>query len=297
MAGEWDKIQASYKKLQPQIKKYDQKQTEKLIKAIKDALEGAWDAEDAFKKAVKAARAGGIKGKKPEDFAADKGFKAAMATLEKEGKQHLSQVKVLKAFSVAAEPSHKELTKLLGEVKKHINKRDKAQIKFQSTLKEEHAQVKFAAQAMGKLTPAEMFYGARLDRVVDNVINKAKKSGASGPAGDAAKLIEQKERDKNLKASVKLAQQVAKLCDGALKKANTDPKAAAPYLKKAAELIKGLKAQNTAYQTVKKKNADLIKASKDKAKIVKVIATIAKAHDISASKYADALGKIRNLAA
>jgi len=294
MAKEWDKIQAAYKKLQPQIKKYDKAQAEKMIKGIKDALEVAWKAEDTFKATVKAAKAEGISGKKPADYNDAKGFKPAMASLEKEAKQHLDQVKALKAHSATAVPCYKEMTKLMADVKKHIDKKDKAQVKFQATLKDEHATVQFTAQAMGKLTPAETFYGARLDRVVDNVINKKKKSG---PDGDAAKLIEVKERTKNVRAAIDLATKAAKLCNGALKKAEIDPKAAEPYLKKAAKLIGQLSKINTAYQTVKKKNKDLIKNNKDSAKIDKAIDTISKAHEALVKKYADVTGQIRDQAA
>ncbi len=126
------------------------------------------------------------------------------------------------------------------------------------------------------------------DKAVMAALKVLRKAGSVHEA-----LVEQKERDKNAKQAVKLAKTVAKLCDGAVKKADPDPKAAAPYLKKAAELIKELKDLNTAYQTLKKKNAKLIKASKDKSKIVRVIAAIAKAHDLSASRYSETLAKVK----
>lgn len=297
MAKDWDKLEASFKKLQPQIKKIDPSRADKLVKAVKAALQTAWDAEEKFREALKAAQKSGIKGKKPKDFAADAEFKTAYGILSKTAGQHGDVVKALQAVSDEAGTLHKTLVRMAGEVKKLITKGNKEQARFQTLVSEAEAKVKPVANAMGKLTAPEMFYGAQFDRVVDGIINKSKKSGASGPAGDAAKLIEQKERDKNLKAAVKMSQQVAQLCEGALKKADSDPGAAAPYLKKAAELIEKLKAFDAAYQKVKKKNTDLIKASKDKAKIVKAIATMAKAHAIAARKYSDALNQVKQKAA
>jgi hypothetical protein len=297
MAADWGKIESDFKKLQPKIKKIDPKPVEKLIKQIKAALETAWDAEDAFAKAIKTAREGGVKGKKLGDFADDKGAMAAFMVLRKAGEKHEDHVDDLRKLSTAATAPKKVFVKLLTEAKKQIDKKIKAQVKFQAEMKGEFAKVSAVADAMGKLTPAEMFYGARLDKVVERVINKSKSAGKSGLAGDAAKLIEQKERDKNAKQAVKLAGNVAKLCDGAVKKADPNPKAAEPYLKKAAKLIKELDGLNSAYQTVKKKNADLIKASKDKAKIVKAIATILKAHDISTRKYAESQAQVKELEA
>jgi hypothetical protein len=295
MATDWGAIEDSFKKLQPKIKAIDPAPVENLIKQIKAALKTLWAGEDVFAKAIKTADEGGIKGSKPADFAGDKAVMAALKVLHKAGGVHEALVADLRKRSTAAIAPKKEFDKLLGAAKKQIDKKNKAQVKFQAEMKSDYARVCVVADAMGKLTAAETFYGARIDKVVDRIINKTKPAGKSAPSGSPEALIEQKERDKNAKQAVKLAGNVAKLCEGAVKKADPDPKAAAPYLKKAAELIKDLKDLNTAYQTLKKKNAKLIKASKDKAKIVRVIATIAKAHDLSASRYSEAQAKVKEI--
>jgi len=297
MSKEWDDILKAHKKLQPQIKKFDSSIAEKKIKQIKVALETAWDAEDAFAAALKIAREAGLKGKKPADFIADKGFKATLGKLKKEAEQHAKEVKILDSFSKQATPTFKELTKLLVKVKKNINKKDKEQVKVQTALTADHEKVKCSAHSKGKLTPAETFYGARLDRVVDRVINKSKDAGKSGPAGDAAKLIELKELAKNSKATDKMAAQIEKLCVSAMKKAQTDNKAATQYLKKASKLLDRQKEFNTTYLKVKKKNADLIKKSKDKFKILKGIAAILSSHKESADRYSAANEEVKELAA
>ncbi|AZV78637.1 hypothetical protein EBB79_12640 [Parasedimentitalea marina] len=296
MSKEWDNILKAQKKLQPQIKKFDSSIAEKQIKKIKLALETAWDAEDVLAAALKKAKEAGLKGKKPADFMADAEFKAALGKLKKEAAQHAKDVKILDAFSKQATPTFKELTKLLATVNKLINEKDKEQVKVQDALTAGHEKVKFSAQSKGKLTPAEIFYGAQLDRVVDRVINKSKDAGKSGPAGDAAKLIELKELTKNSKATKKMATQIEKLCVNAVNKAETNKKAAVQYLKKASELHKKQKEFNTAYLAVKKKNADLIKKSKDKSKILRGIAAILSLHKQSSDLYSAALDEVKELA-
>lgn len=294
MASEWDKIQATFKKRQALIKKVEKLPVDKLVKQVKAALEAAWKAEKKFIKALEAAQESGLKGKKPKAFMGHKEFKDSYAVLSRAAAQNLSAVKVLKANCAEASTLHKELFKLLADIKKHITRGDREQAKFQALVTDAHDTAKAVANATGKLTAPELFYGAQFDRVVDGIINKSK---AAGPAGDAAKLIEQKERDKNVKSADKLAQQVAKLCEAAMNKAETDPKAAVPNLKKAAKLIKTIKSYDTAYQNLQKKNAALINKSKDKAKIIKAISSISLSHKVSANRYSDVVNEIRELPA
>ncbi|MCF6231917.1 MAG: hypothetical protein L3J36_02255 [Rhodobacteraceae bacterium] len=289
----WEEIKVTYRKLQPQLKPLDLAKADKQIKLTKAALQKAWDAEDKFIEAFEAAKKNGLKGKKPKDFMGDPGFKKAHAALTKMAGEHATIVKALLADSEVAKKLDKPLIKLLGDIKKGITKGDKAQAKFQKEVQEAEAAAKKIATAIGKLTAPELFYGPQVARVIDKIINKSKDSGISG---DADKLIEEKERKKNVNAAGKLAAKAAKFCKDAYLKAEVDPKAAEPLLKKAAKQIKKLEAINKPYQNVKKKSADLIKKSKDKAKISKAIDAIAGYYDDSARTLKEVTAEVKSMA-
>jgi len=158
---------------------------------------------------------------------------------------------------------------------------------------EAETKVKTVATSIGKLTAPQLYYGAQFDRVVDNIINKSK---TSGPSGDASKLIEPKEREKNVKAAGKLALQISKMCDACLTKAEANPeKPSAPNLNKVATQIKKLKKFDTVYQSAKKKNAEQIKQSKDKAKILKDMSTISSLCQAAVNKFSVTIDKIKGL--
>jgi len=118
MPKEWNMIEASYKKLEPAIKKIDPGKAIKQIKQVKDSLEVAWNAEDKFKEAFKTAKASGSKGKKPADYNGDQGFKTTYGVLAKAAALHLSAVEVLRTDAEQAKALQKELVKLLADIKK-----------------------------------------------------------------------------------------------------------------------------------------------------------------------------------
>ncbi len=293
MAKEWDKLGATFKKLQPQIRKIDPSKAEKQVKLTKAALKTAWDDEEKFIKALKAARKAGAKGKKPADFVADPGFKQAHAALIKSASRHKGAVDALQSSCDEARALDKLLVKLLGEIKKNITRGNKEQAGFQTGVQDAQTRVRRAATLIGKLTAPELFYGAQITRVVDKIINKSKDSG---PSGDAGKLLEEKELKKNVKAADKLAAKVSKQCNDAYDRAGSDPKTAEPLLKKVVKLIGKLEAIDKPYQRVKKKNADLIKKSRDKAKINKAMAAIAQCHDDSVRAHREVAAQVKELA-
>ena len=295
MADAWDKIEAEFRKLQPQIKKLDAKQVEKLLKLTKSTLQLAWDEEEKFIEALENAQESGLKGKKPTDFLGDPGFKKAYLALTKSAATHAEAVKALQVRCTAAKTLNKPLVRLLADIKKEKPKGNKEREKFQKEVIEAEATSKGIAGMIGKLTAPELFYGPQIARVIDKIINKSK--SAAGPGGDAEKLIEAKELAKNLKQAVNLAKTVDKLCKGALKKAGSDPQSAAPFVKKAGELTDELEAIDKAYLKVLKKNPKLIKESKDKSKIERSIKAISKAHEVAAKTLASVEKALKKQAA
>ena len=295
MASAWDKIEAEFKKLQPQIKKLDAKQADKLLKLTKLSLQNAWDEEEKFIEALEAAQMSGSKGKKPGDFMGDPGFKKTHQALTKSAATHAAAVKALQAQCDTAKALNKVLVRLLGDIKKEKPKGNKARETFQKDVMQIEASSKAIAVLTGKLTMPELFYGPRIAMVIDKIINKSKK--AAGPSGDAEKLIEAKELTKNLKRAMGLMKDVDKLCKGALKKAKSDPDAAEPFLQKAGDLLDEVEAIDKAYQKVLKKNAKLIKAAKEKSGIERAIKGISKAHDVAAKTLAAVEKALKKLAA
>ena len=287
MAKPWDDIEKAYKKLQPQVKQLDLGKADTLVKLTKVALQKAWDEEEKFIDAFEAAQKTGLKGKKPKDFLPDPGFKKAHAALTKKAGEHATIVKALMSNSEVAKKLGKPLTKLLGDIKKEIKKGDKAQEKFQKEVQEAEATAKKIAIAIGKLTMPELFYGPQVVRVIDKIINKSKAN--KGPSGDTKKLIETKELTKNLKAALGLAKTAEKLCKDALKTAKKDPEAAEPIVEKAQETVDELEGFDKVYQKAIKKDAKLIKETKDAkeySNIEKSIKLINKAHDAAAKTFA-----------
>lgn len=268
MANAWDDIEKAYKKLQPQIKKLDGGNADKQVKLTKAALQKAWDEEEKFIDAYEAAQKSGLKGKKPKDFMPDSGFKKAHAALTKQAGEHATIVKALLSDSEAAKKLGKPLTKLLGDIKKEITKGDKKQAKFQKEVQEAEAEAKKIATAIGKLTMPELFYGPQVVRVIDKIINKSK--ATKGPSGKTEKLIEAKELAKNLKKAEELQTTAERLCKDAQKKAKKDPEAAVPLVDKARDTYEELDGIDEVYQKVLKKDAKLIKETKDPKEVKKI---------------------------
>lgn len=283
MSKEWDKIQAQYKKLQPRIKKVQPTLSDKMIKQVKAALATAWDAEDAFKAALKEAQASGLKGKKPSDYAEHQGFKKTHAELKKKAAQHDSEIKALEVYCKGIGGLGKEMIALQKDITKSMDKKDGAHKKFQAAFQKETEMVMKVANARGTLTAPEVLYGSNFTRVVDNVIKKQSQKGKR--AGDAAKLIEVKELTKNLKIAGDQKRKVFIASNDAMDVGEDDPKATLPHLKKMSELVKELKSLDEDYQQVLKKNKDMISKSKDKARIIKVIAAIAKECQGAVKRY------------
>lgn len=272
MASAWEKIEATFKKMQPKIKKLDKAKAEKLLKLTKSALQTAWDDEENFIEALKAARESGLDGKKPADFMSDADFKKSFAALVKSAGQHTKAVKLLQASCVEAKPLGKPLTKLLADIKKDMIKGNKEHVKLQKEVMAVETSATEIANMVGKLTAPELFYGPQIVRVIDKIINKSK----GGPKGDSAKLIEAKELAKNTKLAGKLTKDLIKICEPVPKLAAKDIKKALNALKLADEPFGKLEALDAAYQKVKKKDSKLIKAAKEKTKIEKSIKQISK---------------------
>ena len=297
MSKEMDKAQADHKKLQPQVKKFNPAQANKLKKQVKDALAAAWKAEDACTEALEAAQENGVSGKKINDYMKDKGFKDGFTNWKKAFEKHQKPAKELTQYCDDAQALFKKIAAVQLSTKDELKKpATPALNKFKTSLTNELAGLKKVVSVMGTMTAPELFYSSNFSRSVERMLKGADGGGAKSSA-DESKLLDPKERVKNAKKAASLFDDIKKQCDAAVEKAGDDRKQAVAEMKKTDAPLKELAQLNKLYQTAKKKSATQIKEAKDKTKIIKAIKSIQIAYTNAVSKRTQSVKAIKKAAA
>jgi len=304
MAKEWDKFQADYKKLQPRIKKYTQSEADKMFSRIKKSLANAWAGEDYFRESMAKARENGVTGKKYADFAKDKDFKDGLSTWAKSAEMHQDEVKLMNVHCDGANSTHKDMAGLLGVIEKDLKKRAKSSSskkdieKLRDTLDGETKAMKKVKETIGKLNPAQMFYGINFSKTVDKIMKEGADSQAKAKDDtELPQMLADRVLKGNLNKVAKLTKNIATLCVSAMGKAETDLKQAIGDLKSAGPQFKALKKITDTYEKVQKKYPALIKDSKDRKKILADLTLMAKAYQASERKLRGAATTIKMAAA
>ncbi len=273
----------------------------KDAKSLKDKMKAnrkaAYVKEDKMAEAIPAAIKKGVTGKRWKDFVGDKDFKSAMDDWEAALTEQQTLVKALESLSAVATRHHQDLKRALDAYEKDLKKSGES-IKSNKAIKKVHdnaqallRQLDEAKGAFGTLSAKEAFFGANIKKSKDAVVGKALKAGRGDELPDI--LLENPKRQQTDNTTKRLAGNVEKcaarakaLCekekfatipgDAAARKALAkDVQNARAELKRASDYLTKLQSLNKELQGAKKKQAKLIAAHNDKAKINDLIGRVA----------------------
>lgn len=303
MSKEFEKFEKDYKKLQPKLKKYTNTEAGKISKRIKNASSTSGQGEINLIECCATARENGVTGNNLKDFMADKSFQEGLKLYDRAFGMFQEECKNAEKFCKEADDAYDDLARLYQAMEKDLKKRkDKSASKkdieeLKTKLEKAAPTLKAVSQFYGKMPPAYHPTAADFQKTVNNIIKKAPAEQAKQKADTVLpQQLHDRVINKNHNICVKAAKDASALVDAAMKKAETDLKAATPALKKASELVKLLKTHNDTYGKIKRDYADALKNSKDAAKIHKMIDVIAKAYAATERKVRGAVTTIRKAA-
>lgn len=288
----------------------------KDVKSIKERMssnrKSAYDKEDKVSEAIPAAIKKGITGKGWKDFLPDADFKKALSDWEDALKVQQELVKSLEDVSAQAKKRFAEMNRLLDTFEKDMKKEgqsEKANKLLKKTLTRARAlmaELETSKDSFGTLKAKDAFFGANLKKSRDVVVSKALKSGSGDELPDI--LLENPKRQQTDNKVKRLHRNIEKhtklidtLCaadkfavipsDIRLKKGlEKDVQTAKAALKQASDHLKNLKDINKELQGAKKKQAKLIAAHNEKAKmngLIKTVEDLAKSGEEAFSKAED----------
>lgn len=305
MAKEWDKFQADYKKLAPDIKKYSESDTFAAMKRLGIAHGNCSEGESHLAHCMVTARKNGVTGTSLSDFVKDKTFSEGLKLLDKATSDLTTELRALEKFSKDAAELSGKVTKLKLAIEKDLKgRKDKSATKkdieeLLATTTADIKQLNKAARAYDdKANKAMTGYAANFQKTVAAILKQAPDAQKDDKESqELPQLFVDRNIKKNFSSAVGTGKKISDLCDSAMTKAETDLKAATPDLKAAADLLKTLKALNDSYTEAVSKQKAALDASKDKDKIVKMIAAIAKAYDGADRKLRGTMTTIKKAAA
>lgn len=289
------------------IKSCSPKEAASLKTQMKTNRKAAYDKEDKMAETIPAAIKKGVTGKKWKDFVKDTDFKKAMTDWEAALAHQQNLVKSLEWLSETAKKTHQDLKRAQADFEKEIKKTGES-VKSNKTLKTvlEKSQAVLkqldeAQGAFGTLSAKEAFFGANVKKSKDAVVSKALKDGSGDELPDI--LLENAKRQQSDTTAKRLARNVEKhvgniktLCakekfasvpdDVSARKAlERDVQNARSSLKQASDHLDKLQSLNKDLQAAKKKQAKLIAAHNEKAKMTGLIDSVADKTKISEAAY------------
>ena len=293
MAKEWDKFQSDYKKLLPDIKKHDFEEAQAASKRMGTAHANCSTGEANLAESMVVARKNGVKGTSLADFAKDKDFKEALGLLDKATSMLTEATRAFESFSNKAATVAVDLGKLQTAIEKDLKgRKDKSESKkdieglLEKTKEDQKVLKKSADYYAQRVNKAILGYAGNFQKTVAAILKQAP---AEQETARDATLIPQLFVDRNLKKNTThamvLGKQVHEECDAAVEASQKDLKAAAGPLKKAQVALLALKKVADDYDAAARKFPDAITNSKDKSKIEKMIAAIAKSFDTAAREF------------
>lgn len=287
MAKEWDKFQADYKKLAPEIKKYSEDNAFAASKRLGIAFGNCSEGESHLAHCMVTARKNGVTGNNLSDFVKDKTFSEGLKLLDKATSDLTTELRALEKFSKDAAELSGKVDKLKVAIEKDLKgRKDKSASKkdiealLATTIQDVKQLNKSARTYEGKANKAMTGYAAAFQKTVAGILKQAPDAQkADKESMELPQLFVDRNIKKNFSTAIGTGKKISDLCDAAMTKAETDLKAATPDLKAAADLLKTLKALNDSYVAAVAKQKAALDNSKDKDKIVKTIAAIAKSYD------------------
>ena len=298
MAKEWDKFQATYKKLEPKLKIFDETNADKKSQVFRLAYANCSAGENNISDSMVTAREKGVTGTELKDFLKDKGFQEAINLHNVAVRDMDTGQKDYKTFCTEARTFADEIAALHKDIEKDLKgRKDKSESKkdiegLRDQLADDWKAVDTVAKRYASgMSPAKENYVANYQKTINALLKKAPEDQANQKDDtELPQLLVDRNIKANFGKAVGMVKRIDDHCATALEESGTDVKLAAPHLKLAVGELGELKKIKDSYDEVVAKYDTDIKNSKDEAQIRKMIAAIL-------TGYADSERKIRGLAA
>ena len=274
MADDWAKLEADYKKLEPQIRKSTHAQATKLWQALvaRDKLLDTH--EKMLSKAALAAYEKGVKGKTIGEFLKDKAFGDAKKLLDTDRRLLVNELYELKLYCEGCAELAKPMDKLSEKMAKVIKaakddgpsgaKAKKMRDELAASLKD----VNEAAALRFKPDKYMTSFNQQYDKLLDHLLAEALKKAADKPDDDE---LPQPLTEKKLKDALQQCKDMHEAVEYSLNDAlglkSQGPKVTAAPVKKAATTLTDLKKLAMRYEGLRLKFKKEIAGSKEKADI------------------------------
>lgn len=291
MAKELEKFKADLKKLDADIKTHSAERASAAYQRLRLAKANVEEGESYLIESLVDARKEGVTGNQLADFMKSKSFSEAKKLLDGAVKVF---VKELKDFDTFCDNADKVALKV-GTINQAIGKdlksrKDKSESKkeieqLQGKTYDIYQELKKSADYRTKPNKNTRDYVANYVKTIDRIIKTApEEAQRKKDDTELPQLLVDRNLKLNLSKAVSGKTKVDQLCDKAIDAAGDKLSAAAPFLKQAQGIVNDIKSLDDQYEAVTKKYKDAIDNSKDKSKIEKAIATIAKSAEDAARK-------------
>ena len=274
MADDWVKLEANYKKLEPQIKKSTLAQANKLWGLLQTRDKMLETHEKTLAKAAIAAFDKGVKGKTVTEFMKDKGFGEAKKLLDTDRRLLVNELYELKLFCEGCFDLAKLMDNLSSQMAKAMKaSKDKspARTKVEKLSEALVNQLKDTNEAAAMRFRPDKYltsFNGQYDKLIVHLLEQALKTGAENKEDDE---LPQPLTDKKLKEAVQqckdLHEAVEENANDALGLKSQGSKATAGPMKKAATALSDLKKLALRYDGLRSKFKKEIAASKEKSEI------------------------------
>ena len=297
MAKEWDKFQATYKKIEPKLKIYTEANGAKKSAILSNAYSNCSVGENNITDSIVTARENGITGNELKGFMKDKGFQEAMKLYTLAVNEMDTAQKDYGAFCAAARGVADEVATLHAAIEKDLKgRKDKSESKkeiegLRDQLGKDWPLLDAVAKRNTKNTsPAKEKYVENYQKTIDTLLKEApEEQQRKKDESELPQLLVDRNIKSNFSKAVGMVKRIDEHCAAALEASEEDLKAAAPHLKLAVGELSPLKKLSDSYEEVAKRFDANIQNSKDEAKIRKMIGAITKG-------FADSDRKIRGIA-
>lgn len=281
MLRDWEKFHTDFKKLKSTADRYTAKVAEGHAKQITQSKAACDKSEAALSAKVEEARAGGVTGKKLDDFLkfeefakAKKKMDAAVVDLGSDIKGLADYCREAQKISDQVVAAHKALEKDL-KARKTVNDGRKETEALLDAMDAEYQRLMIVVAHRTRPTRAALLYVDRYDKVVDQIIKDAPKVGAN-PNPNLPEMFDLVTMKEKVTRALTGSSKVVRDCDAATEAMPGDADGAAASLKSARDGLDKLKTVDRDYREAADKHRKLIAAAPEKAKIEKLMAAIAK---------------------
>ncbi len=301
MAKEWDKFETDYKKLAPTIKSHAFAEASAYAKRMGTAHANCSQGEMNLAESMVTARKGGVTGAGLADFVKDKGFKEALGLLDTAASMLTAETRAFEKFCQEAGTTSAEVGKLQTAIEKDLKGRKDSsatkkdiQALLDQTIVDQKDLTKCSKYYGERVNPAILNYAKNFQKTVAGIMKQApQEQEKAKEATEMPQLFVDRNIKSNFTKAVAGAKRVEEACSSAIDAAGGGIEKALPFLKTAKTELEKVKEVNDQYVTAVSKFGKTLDVSKDKDKIEKMIAAIAKAYETAERKFRGAATTIK----